>query len=453
VWFVHTTVDIEEEGNGLMCTVYLVNKETGSNGKMLPYADGLGFVLATAAEMDASRSRLSLPPLLLGTIAKACLEPGSTMEGMFQPAGTCRSVFSPQRPRKILLQSRGELELMASELEDVGITELGVADSSLVASAESYGNTRNLSSEEAELMQGDMNDPRVVAELTARHIMGNADLIDNPYVSEDVVPLAGWTPPDTFPIEWYCCPPPPNASGYRINELLGWRTNLERAVLGADVPKIQKIAKAHDLHKVREYCECRILLTKMAESGMVSSCTALLDHCGVSPEGVQDTKHAKPWWRDVQLQSGDKDGSAPIHRAAHVGQTEAVRLLVERGARVNSIDGGILKGTAVQFAASQGHLDCVRLLCERGADLTHVDSTGSEVLDVSEMMGMQGPPHTKVQEKVREIIREFDTRCSLCREDDAPKRCPCHKERYCSIVCQRSRWKGHKKFHKSIVGK
>lgn len=77
------------------------------------------------------------PPLLLGTIAKACLNPNN-MGGMGTVLPQASHMFDiwPMRPRKILFQTREELEMIAPDLHSWGITQFDVAEQSLQRSLE-----------------------------------------------------------------------------------------------------------------------------------------------------------------------------------------------------------------------------------------------------------------------------------------------------------------------------
>jgi hypothetical protein len=250
-----------------------------------------------------------------------------------------------------------------------------------------------------------------------------------PYVSEEVVPLRGWTPPSEpgcLPHSWYARPPD-DRNDYRCTALLGWRTNLERAVLRADRERIEQITSSHEAADVREFVECRMLLTKMAQKGMVDACKALVDLCGASVEGAQ-APDAESWWLPVQNESGNCKSMTPLHQASRNGRLGAVEFLLARGADVNRIDKADIKASALHHAIPTGQIDIVRVLCQNGADLRHV-GMGGEALDISEMCARERS-HVAVQSKIQEILREFDTRCSFCRAENATKKCPCGKEKY-----------------------
>ena len=72
-------------------------------------------------------------------------------------------------------------------------------------------------------------------------------------------------------------------------------------------------------------------------------------------------------------------GSTPLLVAALAGQTGAARLLIEKGAKVNSRNND--GATPLLVAAFFCHADIVKLLLEKGADLNSRNNTGQTALD------------------------------------------------------------------------
>ena len=443
--YVHINYETLEEGTNLMCAAHVVTKSRGSNGASIPDSDGIGESLAYCALHDAGSSDVhaSKMKLLLGTLAKACLEPmmgfcGVSVAGM-------RERYPPSRPRKVLFTTRGEVHTLSRDLKKMGILDADVADHNLVQSCEIFASSQNMPSPDD---PGDLSVMTDISAMAQRMMLQS----EGPYVSEEFEPLGGWSPPNEpgdFPREWYARPPIDPIS-YRPTALCGWRTNLERAVLGEDADMVMKIKSKYNAADIREYVECRMLLTKTAQRGLIKACKLLIEECGASVEGIQGSD-GHDWWKDIQNKSGNCCDLTPLHQAARNGKLESCKLLLDYGADVNRIDRANIKASPLHHAISAGEIDCVRLLCERGADHTY-EGQGGEALDISELMGQGDTNRHRVQVKIQQILREFDTRCSYCREPDASKRCPCGKERYCDVSCQKQRWKPHKKYHKEVVG-
>src|SRR5258706_5087657 len=67
------------------------------------------------------------------------------------------------------------------------------------------------------------------------------------------------------------------------------------------------------------------------------------------------------------LNSYSKDGFTALHFACYFGQPEAVRLLVEKGAKVDAVANNATKVMPLHSAASSRNLAAARLLIEHGA--------------------------------------------------------------------------------------
>lgn len=306
-WVAAIDTEATDDGTFIKASVFLVDKEKGSNGLPLEESDGISMNLAVAAEMSPNRNRLDNFPVLLGAIASACLKP--MKENAFAIPGGAQA-FPSQRPGRLLLDSSGTMEQLRPTLKQMGITNLDVSDAALIQSITSGFNLLDQPGgvKAIEKLVSSTSD-RQFREAAAETILSVGER--NVYVSETRAPMHGWTPPENslVPMEWYSCPPPMDRS-YRLTELWGWRTNLERAILQADVEKVQTIAQRRDLDQVREFCECRILLTKVAGKGMLKACQALVELCNVAVDGVRDTpskiKHSKRSrrrWYDSSTQS------------------------------------------------------------------------------------------------------------------------------------------------------
>lgn len=69
------------------------------------------------------------------------------------------------------------------------------------------------------------------------------------------------------------------------------------------------------------------------------------------------------------------DERTPLHWAAMNGQTEAVQLLLQRGAAIDAKDVG--DRSSLYQAASKGHREAASLLIDEGAECTMHDAAGA----------------------------------------------------------------------------
>ncbi len=74
----------------------------------------------------------------------------------------------------------------------------------------------------------------------------------------------------------------------------------------------------------------------------------------------------------------DKNKSTPLHYASNRGHAEVVRLLLEKGAQIDSKE--YSGNDALCYASYKGHIDVVRLLLEKGAKISQQDNQGETAL-------------------------------------------------------------------------
>ncbi|MDB4894091.1 MAG: ankyrin 2 [Firmicutes bacterium] len=81
------------------------------------------------------------------------------------------------------------------------------------------------------------------------------------------------------------------------------------------------------------------------------------------------------------VHAANRDGFGPLHLAAFVGQTDAVRALLVGGAEINKVMQSkvpyVPSNTALHAAVAEGqHRDVIELLISAGADVNALDSNG-----------------------------------------------------------------------------
>ncbi len=92
--------------------------------------------------------------------------------------------------------------------------------------------------------------------------------------------------------------------------------------------------------------------------------------------------------RDPALvRSFSPDGWTPLHLAAHFGQAEAARLLISRGAFVNTIARNGVANQPLQAALAGGSVEVARILIEAHADVNHRSHGGVTAAHLAAVSG------------------------------------------------------------------
>jgi uncharacterized protein len=81
----------------------------------------------------------------------------------------------------------------------------------------------------------------------------------------------------------------------------------------------------------------------------------------------------------TDINTKDSEGLTLLMLASQEGRVEVVRLLLEKGARVNVKEDGYGR-TALILASRNGHTDVVKSLLEKGADVNIKQHNGSNAL-------------------------------------------------------------------------
>lgn len=431
-WFVETWQDINEHDTFFYCNIYLVNDKTHKvveeeeevNDNEVPYqgkGNKLKNIIGSCFKHyeHEQKSSPDIPmtdekDLVLGTIARTILG-----EGMMTLLESSMDSIQ-EKPKIIYFFSTGLIAKVSGDLKEFGIRkkQMQLAHSSVI--------------EEGAVKRKIID--RIQQNIHNLDGLSALYHTDVPYVSETKKPLKGFTT-SKVPMHWLTCPPP-QGKKYRLCDLWGWRTNLEFAIYNLDEERVKKITSEHTQEEIREFCEIRQLLQKCALNGMVNGCKLLLKHCKVHVEGKRASTFPQAWMKMAEEGCSDEDavGYTPLIAAAREGHYDVCELLLQFGASVEILDKK-LNAPAIQHAISQGQKDIVRLLCQYKSDISFRNIFGQDSIDVTESF-MQpecivgsGTPLRQFQ-KIAEILREYDDRCSYCRMKPTQlKHCPCHKEK------------------------
>lgn len=74
---------------------------------------------------------------------------------------------------------------------------------------------------------------------------------------------------------------------------------------------------------------------------------------------------------------------APLMLAVLSGNSALTRLLIERGANIESTRGGFTNQTVLHHAAALGHIDVINVLIEMGCDTEAVDTYGMNAAQIA----------------------------------------------------------------------
>jgi ankyrin repeat protein len=84
-----------------------------------------------------------------------------------------------------------------------------------------------------------------------------------------------------------------------------------------------------------------------------------------------------------RIDTPSADGYTPLQLACFFGRTDAVELLLERGADPSAIARNSRRATALHGAAHRGHIECARLLLDAGGNPNARDINGETPLHLA----------------------------------------------------------------------
>uniref|UniRef100_A0ACD5YEC0 Uncharacterized protein n=1 Tax=Avena sativa TaxID=4498 RepID=A0ACD5YEC0_AVESA len=156
-----------------------------------------------------------------------------------------------------------------------------------------------------------------------------------------------------------------------------------KAAFNGNLSLLKEMASKVDL-RVAKDAKGNTALHLAAIKGCLESCRFLVEESGIDVNSVTETGGTPMLYAaqegNVQiirylLDCGgdpampDERGSTPLHDVAMQGHSEAVRLLLSKGAPVDPVDH---RGAPLHLAASNDHVEVVKVLLEHAADLNKV---------------------------------------------------------------------------------
>ncbi len=108
-------------------------------------------------------------------------------------------------------------------------------------------------------------------------------------------------------------------------------------------------------------------------AGEIDKALALMEQ---DPSLVNSRGSVHPDHREFMAKNGAADGWTPLHLAAHYGQLEIARALIQKGADLNAIADNEIANTPLHAAVAGGKTGLAELLKEAGARLELKDRNG-----------------------------------------------------------------------------
>ena len=123
-------------------------------------------------------------------------------------------------------------------------------------------------------------------------------------------------------------------------------------------PDLEEVGKVDDLHMA------------LKRSSSVPNRVSFPLHDAVRNSDLKELGKLFKKKKRIDIDLKDEEGFSPLHRAAQLGFTEAVELLLAHGANVNLKSKTNL--TPLYFAVQSGNFECASCLIEHGADESEI---------------------------------------------------------------------------------
>lgn len=439
--------------------IFLVQDEQAQGSRPWPEGDGLGLILSSLVEGRRYEAAEHRVPGLARAVISACCHPGWNC-GF--PAADLLQATKLRRPRRVLAANGALTAGLRIELQALGV-KVHTASKSLVESFIAGAAAQHASQARSEAAGADNEWPdglQGMGESLLNQVRRDkaADDAERRACSPANDPPAVKLPrrlrdelvrDGGLPAEWFVRVP---GMRDRVRQCWGWRTLFEDALLRGDVDAARAISAARPRHVVLEFVEMRIVLTRVAQKGLISVCGYLLREVGCAVDGVQAPTN-RTAWRLCQKGAGDDgnaEGSTPYLAAVLEAEDGVAKLLLEANADPN-LRSPLTKGTALHFASArspQSPKMVQLLLSDPRTNKDARDKDGNTPLELARAVDeWQG---SFASARVLSLLSDVDTGatecCSACGARPARlKHCACGAALYCDSACQKRHWKEHKR--------